>query len=138
MEHISWYKCKLDNRTTTLSFNNFQSIVFNVHDGLDQGCPLFPLAFIFYNADVLRIADPRLSKGKLSLSFIDDVAIAARAKSYEIANGKIKVMIKKPRGALDWSRRHNAKLEQDKTALICLSRKCTTSAVDPWKTIPVH
>jgi hypothetical protein len=66
------------------------------------------------------------------------MAIVARAKSYKITNGKLKVMMEKPRGALDWSQRHNTKFELDKTALICLSRKHTTSTVDPQKTIPVH
>jgi hypothetical protein len=88
-EYISWYERRLANRTTTLSFDDFQSAIFNVHDGLDQGCPLSPLGFIFYNADGLRIADPRPSKGELSLGFIDDIAIAARARTYELANENI-------------------------------------------------
>ncbi|KAG2755209.1 hypothetical protein P692DRAFT_20644508, partial [Suillus brevipes Sb2] len=73
----------LANRTTHLHFDDYQSNLFNVSDGLDQGCPLSPTGFIFYNAPVLRVADLRPSKGELSLGFIDDVALIARGRSYE-------------------------------------------------------
>ncbi|KAG2755645.1 hypothetical protein P692DRAFT_201661721, partial [Suillus brevipes Sb2] len=75
-EYVDWYKRRLDNRTTHLHFNNYQSNLFNVSDGLDQGCPLSPTGFIFYNALVLP------SKGELSLGFIDNVALIARGRSY--------------------------------------------------------
>ncbi|KAG2055665.1 hypothetical protein BDR06DRAFT_858238, partial [Suillus hirtellus] len=73
----------LENRKTVLVFDDFQSEVFNVADGVDQGCPMSPLSFIFYNSGVLRVADPNPRRGELSLGFIDDVALAARGKSYE-------------------------------------------------------
>ncbi|KAG2054171.1 hypothetical protein BDR06DRAFT_851816, partial [Suillus hirtellus] len=54
-----------------------------VAGGIDQGCPLSPLGFIFYNSDVLRVANPNPRKGKLSLGFLDDVTLTANGKSYE-------------------------------------------------------
>ncbi|KAG2742524.1 hypothetical protein P692DRAFT_20652403, partial [Suillus brevipes Sb2] len=65
------------------------------------------------------------------------IAIAARARTYELANEKLKGMMEKPGGALEWSRKHNAEFELDKTALVCLSRKRIPDANNPGKTVPV-
>jgi hypothetical protein len=77
-QYVEWYRRRLENRTTHLFFNDYQSKLFKVSDGLDQECPLSPLAFIFYN-----------------LGFLDDVALAARAKSYEESNEKLRHMMEK-------------------------------------------
>ncbi|KIK31872.1 hypothetical protein CY34DRAFT_60690, partial [Suillus luteus UH-Slu-Lm8-n1] len=73
----------LDNRTTHLFFDNYQSNLFNVPDGLDQGCPLSPFGFITYNSGVLTVTDPNPRSGELSLGFIDDMALVARGRTYE-------------------------------------------------------
>ncbi|KAG1798860.1 uncharacterized protein HD556DRAFT_1232117, partial [Suillus plorans] len=64
-----WYKNRLNNQKTSLIFDNYRSEVFNVTGGIDQGCPLSLLGFIFYNSDVLGIANPHPRKGELSLGF---------------------------------------------------------------------
>lgn len=135
-EYVNWYRRRLENRSTHLVFDDYQSKAFNVENGIDQGCPLSPLAFIFYNSNLLEVADPNPRKGELSLGFIDDVALAARGKSYEEANSKLKKMMEKEGGALEWSKEHNAEFELDKTALICLSRKRIQDPADRHKTIP--
>jgi hypothetical protein len=83
----------LSNRKTTLSFDDFKSAPFDVLNGIDQGCQLSPLAFIFYNADVLRIPDPKPRQGEMGLGFIDDIALLARARTHEEANSKLKNMM---------------------------------------------
>ncbi|KAG2737092.1 hypothetical protein P692DRAFT_20638474, partial [Suillus brevipes Sb2] len=80
---INWYGRRLENRSTYLFFDDYQSNLFNVVDGIDQGCPLSPLGFVFYNSDVLRVANPNPRQGELSLGFLDNVALAARGKTYE-------------------------------------------------------
>jgi hypothetical protein len=110
--------------------------LFNVVDGIDQGCPLSPLGFVFYNSDVLRVANPNPRQGELSLGFLDNVALAARGKTYEESNGKLKRMMEKRGGALEWSEQHNAEFELDKTALICLSSVRIPDLDNPRKTIP--
>ncbi|KAJ8584194.1 hypothetical protein M405DRAFT_747481, partial [Rhizopogon salebrosus TDB-379] len=117
-EYTKWYGRRLSNRTTTLSFDDYKSTHFNIPIGLDQGCPLSAIGFLFYNADVLCVANPDPHQGELSLGFIDDIALAASGKSYEEANVKLAAMMEKPGGALDWSRNHNADFELDKTALL--------------------
>jgi len=135
-EYVNWYKRRLDNRTTSLTFDDYQSHSFNVINGIDQGCPLSPIAFIFYNSPLLKVAHPSPRKGELSLGFIDDVALAAKANSYEAANEKLRQMMERPGGALDWSREHNAEFELDKTALLCLSRIRIPDPTNPRKSIP--
>jgi len=102
-EYIDWYCRRLANRTMTLSFDDFKSTPFNVQNGIDQGCPISPLTFIFYNADILRVSDLKPCQGEMALGFIDDVALVARARSYQEANDKLKNMMERPGGALDWS-----------------------------------
>jgi len=136
-EYIDWYSNRLSNRTTTLSFDDYRSTQLNVVNGVDQGCPLSVIGFLFYNADVLRVANPDPRRGELSLGFIDDIALAARGRTYEEANGKLKEMMEKPGGALDWSREHNADFELDKTALLCVSRRRAPDPAKPGKTTAV-
>ena len=101
---VDWYKKRLERRRTTLSFDNFISEPFNVQMGLDQGCPISPIAFLFYNTDLI------------------DTAFAARGKSQEEANKKLKVIMEKDNGALAWGKEHRADFELDKTALLCVTR----------------
>ncbi|KAG2749479.1 hypothetical protein P692DRAFT_20694273, partial [Suillus brevipes Sb2] len=82
-EYVDWYGRRLDNRKTVMIFDDFQSEAFNVADGVDQGCPLSPLGFVFYNSGVLQVADPNPRRGEISLGFIDDVALGAKGKTYE-------------------------------------------------------
>jgi ribonuclease HI len=135
-QYIEWYRRRLKNRTTHLFFDDYQLKLFKVPDGLDQGCPLSPIVFIFYNSDVLEVANPNPRKGELSLGFLDDVALAARAKSYEELNKKLRHMMEKRGGALEWSEWHHAEFELEKTALICLSRKRILDEQNSCKTTP--
>lgn len=136
-EYIAWYQRRLNNRLTTLVFDNYVSAMFNIENRVDQGCPLSVIAFLIYNSDVLEVADPKPSHGELSLGFIDDIALVAKGKMFEEANKKLKYMIEKPGGALEWSRNHNAEFELDKTALICVLRRHSPDPSNHMKTIPI-
>ncbi|KAG2746894.1 hypothetical protein P692DRAFT_20695030, partial [Suillus brevipes Sb2] len=83
LEYINWYSNRLSKRKTTLHFDNYRSDLFNVSNGVDQGCPLSVIGFLFYNSPVLRVANTNPKRGELSLGFIDDIALAARGKDYE-------------------------------------------------------
>ena len=43
-QYTDWYQRRLETHKTVLSFNDFQSDPFNIPIGLDQGCPLSPIA----------------------------------------------------------------------------------------------
>ena len=83
-EHISWYRIRLTGRSTTLEFNDFCSLLFKIDSGVNQGCPLSVVGFLFYNADILDIPDKK--NGELASGFIDDIELIARGPTFEAAN----------------------------------------------------
>ena len=103
-----------------LEFNDYCSPLFQIKSGINQGCPLSALAFLFYNADVLDIAD--MKNGKLVLGFINDIAVMARGPSFSTANAKLLHMLEHPGSCMDWSQMHQTEFEIDKTALVQASR----------------
>ncbi|KIK38844.1 hypothetical protein CY34DRAFT_90303, partial [Suillus luteus UH-Slu-Lm8-n1] len=92
---------RLANWKMTLSFNDFKLSPFDIQNSIDQGCPLSPIAFIFYNADILKIPNPKPSQGEMGLGFIDNIALLAHAKTYKEANNKLKNMMEKLGGNLE-------------------------------------
>ena len=134
-EYIEWYRTRLTGRSTTLEFDDYCSPFFQIESGVDQGCPLSPLAFLYYNADVLDI--PNNNKNALVLGFIDDICLLARGPTFEDANDILKDMIKRPNGFKDWSTSHQVEWEVDKTALLQASRRRQKDPNNPRKTIPI-
>ena len=134
-EYIGWYKRRLTGRRTTLTFDDFTSDPFSIPTGLDQGCPLSPIAFLFYNADLIGLADGQ--KDMIGLGFIDDTAFMARGGTLEEANGKLKTLMEKEGGALSWGNKHEAEFELDKTALLCVTRGREPDPTNRGKSIPV-
>ena len=104
VEYMEWLRWRLDGRRTTLSFDDFISDPFHIPMGLDQGCPLLPIAFLFYNGDL--ISTPGKAKDQLGLGFIDDMAFATRGKTFDEANQKLKELMEGNGGALEWGREH--------------------------------
>ena len=100
-EYINWYKTRMTGRATMLEFDDYCSPLFQIESSIDQGCPLSALAFLFYNADVLDIADTK--NGELVLGFIDNITIMARGSSFSTANAKLLHMLEHPGGCMDWS-----------------------------------
>ena len=121
-------------RATTLEFNDYCSPLFQIESGIDQGCPLSALAFLFYNADILDITDTK--NGELVLGFIDDIVIMARGPSFSAANAKLLHMLEHQGGCMEWSCTHQTEFEIDKTALVQASRRRQKSPDNPRKTIP--
>ena len=85
-------------RRTTLTFDDFTSNPFLIPTGLNQGCPLSPIAFLFYNAELISLTEGK--KDMLGLGFIDNTAFLARGKMLEEPNGKLKHLMEKEGGAL--------------------------------------
>ena len=133
-EYISWYKTRLTGRSTTLEFDDFCSTLFNIDTGIDQGCPLSVVGFLFYNADILDI--PNKKKGELGAGFIDDIKFMARGPTFEAANMKLANIVERPGGCFEWSTTHQVEFEIDKTALVQASRRRQKSPTNPRKTVP--
>ena len=135
IEYVEWFQRCLSGRHTSLVLDDFISESLQIPMGLNQGCPLSPIAFLFYNGDLIGLADKK--KDLLGLGFIDDTAYAARRKSLEEANEKLKNLMEGEDGALAWGRKHEAEFELDKTALLCVTRGRAPDPNNRGKSIPV-
>ncbi|KIJ39724.1 hypothetical protein M422DRAFT_174834, partial [Sphaerobolus stellatus SS14] len=134
--YVDWIQRKMEGRETVLKFDDFTSEPLAITNGCDQGCPLSVFCYLFYNADLLDVAQPQ--KQELAIAFMDDVNLIKAAKSFKKANLGLQDMMTRERGALEWSSQHSSAFEVDKLKLVCFSRKRKkTPARSTSKTIPL-
>src|SRR5882724_3141024 len=74
-EYTDWITHKVLGRHTTLKFDSFESDVFPLSKGLDQGCPLSGLVFQFYNSDLINVSVP--GSGEDAMAFMHDMLLLA-------------------------------------------------------------
>ncbi|QRW06107.1 Reverse transcriptase from transposon X-element protein [Ceratobasidium sp. AG-Ba] len=117
--YVSWTLAKLNGRTTCLAFDDYISDSLPISNGIDQGCPLSVIYYLFYNSPLVRIARP--AARELCLGYIDDITLLVWGRSAEENNARLLDMMTRKRGALNWSHTHNSTFELDKTALIHFS-----------------
>ncbi|KZP21377.1 hypothetical protein FIBSPDRAFT_688183, partial [Athelia psychrophila] len=111
-EYTGWLKRRLEGKKTVLHFDGFKSELFDVSNGLEQGCSGSPLWFLFLNAD--SIDDSNFEKDETGAAFMDDTYLGARAKTPEESNSMLEAMMTRPGGALEWAKSHHACFELDK------------------------
>jgi hypothetical protein len=124
--YIRWAERKLEGRTTILRFDNYTSDEFIIQHGIDQGCPLSCIFYLFYNSGLIEVAEVRERRRgmwELVVGYIDDVVLLVRASTMEEATGRIKEMVEREGGALDWAKRHTSDFGLEKTALIGFTKK---------------
>ena len=112
---VLWIISFLKGRSTQLQFNGAKSDRIPTPAGVPQGSPLSPLLYMYYNADLLDIAQNR----GISLGFIDDVVIGVQRRT-DIANvRKLKPILKETE---EWRRRHGVQFEPSKYILVHYTR----------------
>jgi ribonuclease HI len=116
----------LANRRTRLRFDDYTSEYRDITNGIGQGDPLSMLLYIIYNADLLEISDDESYED--ALGYVDDIALIATGNNFEDSTQRLKAMMTKEDGGLQWSREHNSKFEVSKSVIIHFSRK---TAPDP-------
>ncbi|XP_044715972.1 reverse transcriptase (RNA-dependent DNA polymerase) domain-containing protein [Hirsutella rhossiliensis] len=84
--------------------------------GLPQGSPLSPVAFLFFNADLVQ---RRISNNGGSIAFVDDYSAWVTGPTAESNRDGIQSIIE---DALDWEKRSGATFEADKTSVIHFTR----------------
>jgi len=78
---IGWIQSFLSEHTTQLIFNRTRSANIATPAGVPQGSPLSPLLYMYYNADLLDIAQEH--GNAMSLGFIDDIVYGMKGYSDE-------------------------------------------------------
>ena len=120
-EYTQWLQRRLDNRWTTLAFDDYESEPFEVTVGLDQGCPGSPLYWILYCTPLLTLLQDTAKV--LGFTFVDDHTIAARANNFEETHTLIESMLWRDGGIMDWAHEHNCKFGINKFQLVDFTRQ---------------
>ena len=134
-EYTEWIRRKVTNRTTRISFDDFRSSVKAINCGIDQGCPISGILFIFYNADLLDITNKK--NGEDSLAVVDDTTLLATGADLAEAFGKLEQIMTRENGALDWSLTHKCRFALNKFGLMGFTRKRETAHSGNKKTRPI-
>ena len=133
--YIKFIRLLLTDRRTRIKFDDFTSEIINIFNGIGQGDPLSMILYIIYNADLLEIIDDELNED--ALGYVDDIALIATGDNFEETTAKLRNLMVKQDGALDWSRSHNSRFEITKSAILHLSRKTITDPEDNNNRIPL-
>ena len=124
--YIKFITQLLTNRRTKIKFNDYISEMMEITNGIGQGDPLSMLLYILYNADLLKIPDT--DQNEDALGYIDDIAFIAIGDNYHEMTAKLKNIMEKQNGGLDWSKSHNSHFEITKLVILHTSRR---TIVDP-------
>lgn len=108
----------LANRSTTISFGDFESTPKPLTIGLPQGSPLSVILYIIYNSSLLEqsfdIPDT------ISLGFIDDVAFVTAASTAEEVTDKLQILASRE---LRWGKHHGAAFYKKKSQWVLFTHR---------------
>jgi ribonuclease HI len=120
-EYTDWLKKRLGARKTILLFDDFQTDLFQVLNGLDQGDPFSVILYLLYNSDLTDIT--LRGKGENILLFVDDAAIIVTGKNFTENHEKLKNIMTRDNGVLNWATSHNCEFNIEKFQLLDFSKK---------------
>ena len=118
-----------------LIFNNFQSDLFTVLNGLDQGDPFSGILYLLYNSDLLKI--PKTRQGETMLLFVDDAAIIIRGNNFAETHAKLQDIMQRHDRVFNWANKHNCEFGIDKFQLLDLSRRSVPKPLNPRLRNPI-
>jgi len=108
----------LENRFTTLSFDDHTTPSFAASNGIPQGSPLSPILHIFYSADLLEITEPHRSHVRpreLTAGFVDNSTFVVSSPSFDENMEKMEGLLRK---ALEWAKLHAYQFDVNKFILV--------------------
>ena len=94
------------------------------------------ILYIIYNADLLEITEDVISED--ALGYVNDVALLAVGQDFAETTTKLRNLMEKREGGLDWSRSHNSHFEISKSAVLHLTRKTRADPNDNISRIPLE
>ena len=118
----------LENRSTTLRFDDHTSGVIALDNGIGQGDPLSMALYQYYNADILEIPNKPQEAAE---AYVDDAILTASAKTFDEAHQMLADMMTRNEGMINWSKSHNSSIEYSKLALIDFSHHGVKKARPP-------
>jgi len=83
--------------------------------------------YALYIASLLETADE--TQNMFSGGFVDDTHFIARGKTFKETHAKLKNLMERPNGALDWSKSHNSPFELSKLAVMNFTHSDAKAAV---------
>src|SRR5258708_31710339 len=72
-----------------------------------------------------------------SLGFVDDVALIAVGKDFDETTRRLRIMMTKEKGGLQWSREHNSQFEVSKSVILHALRRTRKDPENELKQIPL-
>ena len=132
--YITFITNLLTVRHTKLKFDDFTSEPINISNGIGQGDPLSMILYILYNADLLEIIG---NDDEDALEYVDDIALVAIGDDLEETTKKLKHMMTKEDGGLQWSRDHNSRFEVSKSVILHATRRTQPDPENEGKRIPL-
>ena len=70
---VTWIASFLKNRRTRIMIDGYKSREYETATGIPQGLPLFPILYLFYNADLIEVCNRQ--HNTIATDYIDEVAI---------------------------------------------------------------
>jgi hypothetical protein len=135
-EHVNWMLRRLDGRHTIRTFDDFHLQEFSIDNGVDQGDPVSGITYMIYNAGLLRCLKAEDSEhGAL---YIDDVYVLTLGRSFADTHHKLRDIMERLGGILQWATEHNCEFGLDKFQLLDLSRKREAIPGFPLRTRPLE
>src|SRR5271168_4615466 len=118
---VRYVRQLLSGRKTRLRFDDYVSEITNITNGIGQGDPISMLLYILYNTDLLDLPDNPTTED--AIGYADDIALVATGSDFQETTKRLKRMMTKDDGGLQWSIDHNSRFEVTKSAVIHFSRK---------------
>ena len=119
-EHVEWFKRRLEGRKTTLMFDDYKSDTFDIKEGIDQGDVHLLIAWIIYNHQILKIF--KKANKETGLLFVDDTAILVTGEDFNDTDRKLKDVMSREGGVMEWARTHNCMFGIENFQLLDLTR----------------
>jgi ribonuclease HI len=117
---INFAGLMLENRSTSLRFDDHTSDTLTLDNGIGQGDPLSMALYQYYNADILEIPAPNNPQEAAEV-YVDDAILTATAKNFGEAHTILEDMMTRTGRMIEWSKSHNSSIEYSKLALIDFS-----------------
>ncbi len=116
---VDWTRSFLENRESSLTFDEQTSAMRRVDAGIPQGSPISSILFLFFNASLIEKCEALGIKIGV-LGFVDDINILAYGRTTESTS---ETLSRAHDACAEWARTHGAMFAPEKYELTHFTRK---------------